>query len=177
MSLWDLFRRQQKLPADAGVALDPGERVIAWARTQSGPYVVATDRGLHAPERDRLDWHQIHKAVWSGRELSVTPAEVVEQRDGYDVVADLPPWSVQLVEPREVPQQVRARVTGSVSYSAHHAVDGGGVRVVARKARGRDGLVWSVRYDHGTQTSTPEVVEATGSFVAEARAATTPRDL
>ncbi|MEV4619864.1 hypothetical protein AB0J74_14290 [Asanoa sp. NPDC049573] len=177
MSLWDLFRRQPKLPADAGVTLDSGERVIAWARTQSRSYVVATDRGLRLPDRDRLDWHQIHKAVWSGRELSVTPAEVVEERDGYDVMADLPPQSVLLVEPREVPQQVRARVTGSVSYSSHHPVDGGGVRVVARKVRGRDGLAWSVRYDPGTQTSTPEVVEATGAFVAEARAATTPRDL
>ena len=175
--MWDLFRRQPKLPADANITLEPGERVIAWARTPDGPLVVATDRGLRLPAQDRLDWHQIHKAVWSGRELSVTAAEVVEERDGYDVMADLPPRSVLLIEPREVPQQVRARVTGSVSYTSHHPVDGGGVRVVARKVRGRDGLVWSVRYDPGTQTSTPEVVEATGALVAEARAATTPTDL
>ena len=177
MSMWDLFRRRIKLPADAGVVLDSDERVIAWSRTEAGPYVVATDRGLRLPGRDRLEWHRIHKAVWSGRELTVTPAEVVEERDGYDVLADAAPQSVLLIEPREVPQQVRARVTGSVSYTSHHPVDGGGVRVVARKVRGRDGLAWSVRYDVGTETSTPEVVEATGALVADARAATTPGDL
>jgi hypothetical protein len=178
MSMWDLFRRAPKLPADAGVALESDERVIAWARTESSAYVVATDRGLRLPDRGRLDWHEIHKAVWSGRELTVTPAEVVERRDGYDVLADAPPRSVLLLEPREVPQQIRARVTGSVSYTSHHPVEGGGgVRVVARKVRGRDGLAWSVRYDPGTETSTPDVVAATGALVAEARAATTPRDL
>ncbi|MDG4827519.1 hypothetical protein O7635_37235 [Asanoa sp. WMMD1127] len=175
--MWDLFRRRIKLPADAGVALDSDERVIAWSRTQAGPYVVATDRGLRLPGRDRLDWHRIHKAVWSGRQLTVTPAEVVEERDDYEVLADAAPESVLLIEPREVPEQVRARVTGSVSYTSHHPVDGGGVRVVGRKVRGRDGLAWSVRYDPGTETSTPEVVEATGALVSEARAATTPRDL
>jgi hypothetical protein len=175
--MWDLFRRRVKLPADAGVTLDPDERVIAWSRTQAGPYVVATDHGLRLPDRERLDWHRIHKAVWSGRELTVTPGEVVEERDGYDVMADAPALTVLLIEPREVPQQVRARVTGSVSYTSHHPVDGGGVRVVARKVRGRDGLAWSVRYDPGTETSTPEVVAATGALVAEARAATTPTDL
>ncbi|GAA1886712.1 hypothetical protein [Asanoa iriomotensis] len=176
-SLWDLFRRKVKLPADAGVALDPDERVIAWSRTQAGPYVVATDRGLRLPHHDRLDWHRIHKAVWSGRELTVTPAEVVEEREGYEVLADAPSVGVLLVDPREVPQQVRARVTGSVSYTSHHPVDGGGVRVVARKVRGRDGLAWSVRYDPGTETSTPDVVEATSELVADARLATTPKDL
>jgi hypothetical protein len=93
------------------------------------------------------------------------------------VVADLPPRSVLLLDPGEVPQQVRDRVTGSVSYTSHHELDGGGVRVVAHKVRGRDGLAWSVRYDPGTTTSTPDVVEATGELVAEARTATTPTDL
>ncbi|MEV0716977.1 hypothetical protein [Asanoa sp. NPDC050611] len=175
--MWDLFRRKVKLPADAGVTLEPDERVIAWSRTQAGPYVVATDRGLRLPEHDRLDWHRIHKAVWSGRELTVTAAEVVEEREGYQVLADAPAQTVLLVEPREIPEQVRARVTGSVSYTAHHVVAGGGVRVVARKVRGRDGLAWSVRYDPGTETSTPDVVAATGALVAEAQAATTPKDL
>ncbi|GIF73904.1 hypothetical protein [Asanoa siamensis] len=176
-SIWDVFRRRVKLPADAGVTLEPDERVIAWSRTEAGPLVVATDRGLRLPDRDRLDWHRIHKAVWSGRELTVTPAEVVEERDEYEVLADATPQSVLLLEPKEIPQQVRARVTGSVSYTSHHAIDGGGVRVVARKVRGRNGLAWSVRYDPGTETSTPEVVETTGALVAEARSATTPRDL
>nr|WP_090791348.1 hypothetical protein [Asanoa ishikariensis] len=176
--MWDLFRRAPKLPADSGVTLDSDERVIAWSRTEAGAYVVATDRGLRLPDRDRLDWHQIHKAVWSGRELTVTPASVVEQREGYDVMADATPVSVLLLEPREVPQQVRARVTGSVSYTSHHVVDDGvGVRVVARKVRGHDGLAWSVRYDPGAETSTPDVLSATGALVAEARVATTPRDL
>jgi len=177
VSFWELFKRRVKLPADAGVPLQPDERVIAWSRTGDGSYVVATDRGLYLPGSARLGWHEIHKAVWSGRELTVTPAEVVERREGYDVMADLPPRTVLLLEPRDVPQQVRARVTASVSYTAHHPLDGGGVRVVARKVRGVDGLSWAVRYDPGTAATAPEVVEETGVLVAEARISTTPRDL
>lgn len=176
MSLWDLFKRRPKLPGDAGVPLDTDERVVAWSRTQAGPYVVATDRGLWLPGRDRLAWHEIHKAVWSGRELTVTPAEVVEKREGYDVTADLPPLTVLLVEPNDVPQQVRARVTGSVSYTAHHPIGGGGVRVVARKVRGQNGLSWAVRYDPDTAQG-PAVERETDDLVSAARTAATPRDL
>jgi hypothetical protein len=173
---WDLVKRRAKLPADAGVTLEPDERVIAFARTPEGAYAVATNRGLRLPARDgRLGWHEIHKAVWSGRELAVTPAAVVAERAGFTEVADRPVERVLLLDPGTVPEQVRSRVTGSVSYTAHHRLPGGGVRVVARKVSGVDGLTWTVRYDPGTPVS-PAVLDETAALVAGIRSTADARD-
>jgi hypothetical protein len=172
--MWDLIRRRPKLPADADVALDRDERLLAYARAASGGLVVATNRGLRLPDRaQRLGWHEIHKAVWSGRELTVTPSAVVEERDGYAVVADQPAQTVLLIEPDNVPEQVRTRVTGSVPYTAHHRLPGGGVRVVARRVSGVDGLSWAARYDAGTLRG-PDVDAEVDALVAQARAAADP---
>ncbi|HEX8632282.1 MAG TPA: hypothetical protein VF755_29335, partial [Catenuloplanes sp.] len=122
----------------------------------------------------RLGWHEIHKAVWSGRELRVTPAEVREPLDGYAVVADQPEVGHLLLDPGELPHQVRTRVTRSVAYTAHHTLTGGGgVRVVARRVSGVDGLTWTVRYDPGTPVD-PVVTDATAELVAQAKSATEP---
>jgi hypothetical protein len=172
---WDLVKRRPKLPADAGIALEPDERVIAWAAVSGGGYVVATNRGLWLPARpERLGWHQIHKAVWSGRELTVTPAQVVAERDRFTEVADLPEETFLLLDPGDVPQQVRTRVTGSVTYTSHHRLPTGGVRVAARKVSGVDGLTWTARYDPGTPVS-PEVVAQTSTLVAGIRESTDTR--
>lgn len=188
-----LFRRRPKLPAADRPALDPEERVLSWARTASDGVLVVTNRGLWLPGGElRLGWHEVHKAVWSGQELTITPAEVVAERDGYAVVADRPVRSYRLPDPGDVPHQVRARVTRSVAYTAHHRLPGGGVRVVARRVSGVDGLTWTVRYDPGTAAGAveavgagtsagagdaglaAEVVAETDRLVAAARTASTP---
>jgi hypothetical protein len=167
--------RKPRLPADKRPPLERDERVVAWAQTPDGGVVVATNRGLFLPDReDRLAWHQIHKAVWSGRELVVTPAETVEQREGYAVADDLPTEGHLLIEPRDLPQQVYRRVTRSVAYTIHHPVPGGGVRVVARRVSGVDGLMWTARYDRGTERESEAVRRRTAELVAEARAAVKP---
>jgi hypothetical protein len=165
--------RRPKLPADKRPPLEREERVVAWAETPAGDAVVATNRGLFLPGRPaRLPWHQIHKAVWSGRELVVTPAGTVEERDGYEVAEDLPGEGHLLLDPRDLPQQVYTRVTRSVAYTVHHPVPGGGgVRVVARRVSGMDGLTWTVRYDPGTDRDSAAVRERTAELVAQARAA------
>jgi hypothetical protein len=160
-----LFRRKPKLAADRRPALDQDERVLAWAESGGG-VVVATNRGLWLPERDRLGWHEIHKAAWSGRELTVTAATVVEEQEGYTVVADKLPLSYLLLDPGDLPHQVRARVTKSVAYTEHHALPDGGVRVVARRVSGIDGLTWTARYD----PDTPPAPEPVADLVAAARA-------
>ncbi|MFC0532538.1 hypothetical protein [Phytohabitans kaempferiae] len=166
-----LFRRKPKLPADRRPALESDERIVAWATAAAGSVVVATNRGLWLPGLHRLGWHEIHKAVWSGRELVVTPAAVVGERPGYALVADQPILSTLLLEPREVPDQVRTRVTRSVAYTEHHPLpEGGGVRVVARRVSGVDGLTWTVRYDPGTPPDEAVVDE----LVAAAQATSTP---
>jgi hypothetical protein len=171
-----LFWRRPRLPADGKPPLERDERVLAWAGTPSDGTVVVTNRGLWLPGRaGRLGWHEVNKAVWSGRELAVTPAEVVEERTGYTVVADAPVESYLLLAPGDVPHQVRARVTRAVAYTAHHPVrGGGGVRVVARRVSGADGLTWSVRYDPGTDTTSDAARTTAVELVAQARATADP---
>ena len=173
------LRRRPKLPAALRPPLDADERVLAWAATGPDRAVVATNRGVWLPDRGRLCWHQIHKAAWSGRELVITPAEVAEERAGYTVLVDAPVLTYLLLEPGEVPEQVRTRVTRSVAYTAHHQlqvddVAVGGVRVVGRRVSGADGLSWSVRYDAGTPVDAGPVVAVTDELVGAARDATAP---
>ncbi|MPZ25023.1 MAG: hypothetical protein GEV12_00860 [Micromonosporaceae bacterium] len=169
-----IFRRR-RLPAELRPPLNPDERVVGWAGTDTGGVVVASTAGLFLPGADRrLGWHEIHQAGWSGRALTVTAGEPVAQREGYAVTADRPPVTVHLPDPGDLPQVVRTRVTRSVSFTSHHRVPGGGVRVVARRVPGTDGLTWAVRYDPGTDPDRPEVREATDALVAGHRAAQDP---
>lgn len=133
---------RRRLPADRRPPLEPGERVVAWSGA-----VVATTHGLFLPGRSRLGWHEINKATWAEGVLTIVPSSVVSEHDGYDVVADQPAVSVPLPDPGDVPDQVRTRVTRSVVFSAHHPHPG--LRVVARRVSGVDGLRWAVRYDPG----------------------------
>jgi hypothetical protein len=171
------LRRRPKLPADKRPALHSEERVLAWAYVGSdpgGPVTVATTRGLWLPERPRLGWHEIHKATWSGRELSVTPSEIAEQREGYAVLVDAPVIAYLLLVPGEVPDQVRARVTRSVAYTSHHPMPVGGVRVVGRRISGVDGLSWAVRYDSGTPVDSEPVVALTDELITSAQRTLAP---
>jgi hypothetical protein len=176
-----LFQRTPKLPPAARPPLADGERVLAWAAAGNGEgdgVLVASNLGLWLPGRGhRLGWHDILKAVWSGRELTVTPAERVTERDGYLVVADCPAESYLLLDPGELPHQVRARVTRSVAYTAHHEMPGGAGRIAARRVSGVDGLTWTIRYDPGTPADDEAVVAETARLVAAARAATAPDDV
>ncbi len=170
-----LFRRRPKLPADKTPPLESEERVLCWSATADGQVLVATNRGLWLPGGRRLGWHEIHKAAWSGRELVLTAAEVAHERPGYSVLVDAPAGGYLLLEPGELPDQVRTRVTRSVAYTSHHHLPpNGGVRVVARRVSGVDGLTWSVRYDAKTAVDADPIVEATDQLVASAQEATAP---
>jgi hypothetical protein len=185
--LFGLFSRARRLPGTLRPALERDERVLDWARVGDDGgerAVVATNRGLWLPDLaagvgwtpgpdGRLGWHEVHKAVWSGRELAITPAELVEERAGYRVLADGEVRTYLLLDPGNLPHQVRARVTRSVAYSAHRRLPGGGVRVVARRVPGVDGLTWTVRYDPGTPAG-DAITEETDRLVAAAQAATQP---
>lgn len=160
--------RRRALPPELRPPLAGGERVVAWAPVPPDGAVVATDLGLFLPGRpERLGWHEIHKATWDGRRLVVTPGRVVRTRPGYAVTVDAPAVTVPLPDPRDVPYAVRTRVTRSVSVTTHRRVPGGGVRVVARRVPGVDGLSWAVRYDEGTDPDAPGVTDATNRIVAD----------
>jgi hypothetical protein len=101
---------------------------------------------------------------------------VAEERPDYAVLVDGPVAVFLLLEPGELPDQVRSRVTRSVAYTSHHPLTVGGVRVIGRRVAGRNGLSWAVRYDSGTPVHLSTVTELTDELVAAARAATTPPD-
>ncbi|GIF00139.1 hypothetical protein [Paractinoplanes rishiriensis] len=172
----NFLRRKPKLPAALRPALAPDERVVAWAPVDDDKALVATNQGLWLPEGKRLGWHEIHKAAWSGRELRITPAEIAEERPEYTVLVDGPIAVFLLLEPGELPDQVRTRVTRSVGYTTHHPLTAGGVRVVGRRVSGRNGLSWAVRYDAGTPVQLSTVTELTDELVSAARSATMPVD-
>jgi hypothetical protein len=99
----------------------------------------------------------------------VVPARVAEEHETYAEMVDEDTVSVTLLDPDKVPEQVRARVTKSVAYTSHHPVPGGGVRIVARRVPGEDGLRWTARYD----ARTPAAPDVVAELVAAARAAIT----
>lgn len=159
MGLWARWRRQ-RLPVEARRSFEANEHVVSWAPVDDG-HVVATNRGLWLPGRERLGWHEIHKATWSGRELTVLPGRVVAEAGSsddapVDVVADAEPVTYLVLDPDDLPRQVRQRVTRSVAYSSHHPLPNGGVRVLARRVPGTNGLSWALRYDLGSAPAEPD---------------------
>ena len=167
-----MWWRRNKLPADLTPELSRDERVLAWAGAGDQRAVVATNRGLHLPDRGGvLGWHEIHKAAWSEGRLTLTPASSTEVADEpYTIVADLPPLTFALTDPGDLPKRIRERVTSSVAYTTRHDLPGGGAaRVVARRVSGQDGLSWSVRYEGNVDPTDPEITKATSHLVAEAR--------
>ena len=175
-------RRPKKPPANARPALERNERVLAWARTAADPNqaVVVTTLGLWLPGRpERLGWHQIHRATWSGSRLTVVPSRPIgdgvgSEGSAYTVMADDTAVDVMLSDPEDVPATVRQRVTRSVAYTAHHPLPVGGVRVVARRVAGVNGVTWHVRYDDGTDAFDPDVVAVTAELIGQAAAPMRP---
>jgi hypothetical protein len=175
-----LFRRR-RLPAGRRPPLDREERVVAWAGVTGDEVLVVTNDGVWLPGAHpapaeassaaaggrRIGWHEIHKATWSGRQLSLVASSVVSSTEGYDVVADRPAVVHTLLDPGPVPAQVRARVTKSIAYTQHHPP---GVRVVARRVPGVDGLRWTVRYDPGVDPADPALPPTTAELVAYGKA-------
>ena len=163
-----LFGRREKPPADAVARLDRDERVVSWGSTPDGGAVLATSLGLWLPGTPRLPWHLVDKAVWRDGRLTVTAAE--DTGDG--VLAELPPVSVAIAVPRDLPQTVRVRVQRAIAYTRHSPLPGatGGVRVVGRRVAGRDGLTWQRVYDPGVDPDDPAVRAATEQLLAQARA-------
>ena len=168
--------RKRKLPAGQQPKLGPEERVVAWAGATGDNVVVVTNHGVWLPgAEERLGWHEIHKATWGARHLTIVAArELPESDEDFAVMGDLPPVSVTLLDPDRVPEQVRVRVNKSIAHTSHHPLDEltgtrGGVRIVGRRVPGVNGLRWTVRYDDGVDPATPGVAEHTRELVAWAK--------
>ncbi|MBA3489642.1 MAG: hypothetical protein H0T78_08885 [Longispora sp.] len=164
-----LFKRS-KLPDEGRPELVDTERIMAWAPVVEGAFLVATNAGLWVTQGQRLGWHEISKATWSGEVLTVIPGPVT-LHDEVGVVVEEPRMSWLLETPGKLPRQVQERVTRSVAYSSHHLLPGqpGGVRVLARRVPGLDGLLWGVRYDEGVDPTDPAVAALTTELVTRAQ--------
>lgn len=140
-----LFKRRPPVPEMARRHLQKDEDSLAWAQAVTGQIVVATRRGLHLVgenEHRLVLWHEISKATWGERLLTVIESRVIEGSH----IADRPAWKLMFDEPGGVPVVLRRRVEASIVHSIHEQI-GGGVRIIGRKVAGRDGLLWQFRLD------------------------------
>jgi hypothetical protein len=157
--------RRDAPPPEVVQALDRDDRLLAWATTADG-VVVASRAGLRLPDSRVLPWHRIDKAVW--RDAALTLTESGEVAPG--IAEALPPLVVPLAEPRDLPSVVRSRVTRSVAFTSYDRLPGGrGVRVVARRVAGQDGLDWSLRFDDPNDRHDPGALAAAEQLLAAAR--------
>lgn len=148
----------------AGLAA--GDRRVAWALTPAGEPVVVTERGLLLPGRPLVPWSSVERAVWKRPVLTV-----LELQPAAAPVSGAGPTAVlELVEDDGgVPDAVQAGVTGSVAWTTHVRLAGGGVRVVGRRRPGSDELDWQTVYDPGTDVHDPAVRAQGEALVARSR--------
>jgi hypothetical protein len=161
-----LLGRRERPPAEALLRLDRDERVVSWATAADGA-VIATPLGLWLPgAEERIGWHLVDKATWRDGTLTVVAAV----DSGGGVLDELPPRSVRITVPRDLPQTVRARVERTIAVSRRYLLPGGGVRVVGRRVPGLDGVTWQLVFDSGVDRDDPEVRAAVASSVRQLRA-------
>jgi hypothetical protein len=145
------------------VAMEAGDRRVAWTLTADGRPVVATERGLVLPGRERVDWADVERAGWQRPVLTVV--------ESAEVAGSGRTTTVTLQEPDGgVPDVVHAGVTGSVGWTTHVRLQpAGGARVVGRRRPGLEDLDWQVVYDPGTDLADPQVREQAEAVVLQAR--------
>lgn len=173
-----------QLPPGVELPMRPHETLVQWATGRDGEIVAVTNLALWLVRDGQpleLGWHTVNKATWQDGVLSVTPGQVAGSVEAAGV--ELPvivagrPVVVQLPDARRLPEQVQSRVTRSVALSEYVPVsDGGGVRVVARRIAGRDGLRWFVHPDPGVSMTDPEVLAAVHDLFTQLRQEASPVD-
>jgi hypothetical protein len=129
--------------------MEPGERVIATARTRGDGWVVATERALLTVD-GRTPWTDVEHAQWYADEQVMQ----VDPLPGFGRTLRL-----TLTEPGRLPETVRERVMASIVVSRRVPLPGGSARVVARRDAGSDELTWQVVPDAGTDLDGPGVRE------------------
>ena len=155
-----LLRLQRVPDAVRKVVLPRGERRSAWALTDAGQPVVATDAALLLPGGARLAWERVERAAWDAPLLTLVEAAEVEGTG--------PRHAVRLPEPRDLPEVVRTRVTATVAWSRHERLaPRGGVRLVGRRRPGSAVLDWQLVYDRDTDLADP-LVRAQAEALLEA---------
>ena len=122
-------------------------RRLAWGLTTDGIPLVATPSSLYIGS-ERLPWTQVERVVW--RPLTLTLIEVAE----VEGTGRSRSWELALDS--RLAETVRARVTSSVGWSDRRTlVPSGAVRLVGRRAPGRESLEWQTVWEPGTDRFDP----------------------
>ena len=144
------------------VRLDPGERRLAWALTDAGQPVLATDLGLRLPDGGRWDWPDVERVSWRRPVLVVVRVSASEGSG--------PRVQLELAEEEALADVVRSQVTASIAWSDHVRLSpSGGVRVVGRRRPGQDLLEWQLVFDAGTDPDDPSLRAQADEVVERAR--------
>jgi hypothetical protein len=146
------------------VEVAAGEKVLAWAASESGP-VAGTRSALYLPDGVRIPWEQVEAADWDLDSETLRVTEVGTWGEPR------PAYSLALTEPGRLLQLVRERVTATVVIQRHVPIRGKrGVRVIARRATtGARELIWVFEYDEGIDPDDPFVEHAAQEGLAAAR--------
>lgn len=200
VSIWP--RRRPAVPAYARAWLSAEERVLTFASTPGGDLVVATPRGLWITDRRSeaggptggveidseqeidaaqpidfeqgpagrlLPWEFIVTAKWSGDALTVISAEEVAPQ----IMRRLPPLTLALPEPADLPRVVRQRIDRSVVVSHRRALSAGkSLLLVGRRVSGRNGLLWYAIFDRDSDVDDPGACREAGVLLESAAAST-----
>jgi len=147
------------------VPLEAGERILAWARTPDGWYVLATTRALHhrgGGHGAAVPYESILEARWDPERAQL---DVVEAGAARGPGAGL---SLPLREPGAVPVTVRERVQASILLTRRVRLDrsAGFIVAVRRSPDGRGPLVAQVTYDAGVDPADPAVATQVDDVVA-----------
>lgn len=155
---------RHRLPASArdSLALERGERVLAFAPTLGGSHVVATSTALHVPVvaggTARIPWERIEQASW---------------RDGRLRVQEIlggPAHEIGLTDAGSVPETVRERVTSTVVVNHQAPLPGGGsVRIAGRRPATGGEVRWSLQFDAGADPDDPGLRAQAEQILTELR--------
>lgn len=146
-----------------------GERPLAGADAADGTVVVASRDALFLARADvavrRLAWEEIQDARWDPESHTFRVSEVGTWGEVR------PEHVVELHDATLLLEFVRDRVTSSIVVQHDVTVQGhGNIRVIARRAPGRDlPLRWVVEYDDEVDPTQEAVREAALAALARAR--------
>ncbi len=159
------------VPADVrdAAGLEPGERVLAAARSEDGDWLLGGRRRLVLVLADgevvALPWEQVEDARWDREESRLRVSAV-----GAFGTAR-PEWTFALDDPERLLQLLRERVTASVVLQRRVPVrEGRGLTVIGRRNPAGGPVAWMHAYDEGLDPDDPEVVVVADLALAQARA-------
>lgn len=164
-------RSKLRLPVTVLDQLDlhDGERPLAWGSGRADRWLVGTQSALHVETSDgwrRLGWEHIERAEWNHDSDTLAIIEVA----GWGLPERRTEFA--LVDPGQLLELLRERVTKSVVLTVYAAVHGRrGLSVVGRRSpTGQGEILWSYVLAQGLDPEDPLVAEVAERSLVEAQA-------